>query len=203
MNSQELISSGIIELYCLGIASDEERLLVEELANGDASIIREIASVNEALAHYAISSPPKNPPVGLKEKILASITSDGKKDANLTLPPRLIHSSTIEEWLNYLDENEILEPAEYEGVYFMELPGNEDYYTYVVFAKEGGVVPEETHHTHDEYLLICKGTCEMTIGGEKNTYSAGDFIEITPGIPHSAFITGKERMIVIGQRRAA
>jgi hypothetical protein len=35
MNTKELIESGVIELYCLGIASEDEVRLVEQLSKKD------------------------------------------------------------------------------------------------------------------------------------------------------------------------
>lgn len=203
MNVKELISSGVIELYCLGIASDEERSVVEELMLKDPSVKEEIALINDALAHYAVAASAVIPSVTLKEKILSAIQSPEAEPTPVNLPPKLTPQSTAQEWLQYLSDEHIEEPAEHDDVHMIELPGTESYYSYAVFARPGGIVNEETHFGHDEYLLIVEGECEMTIGGKTQAYKPGDFITITPGIPHSAVVTGKSRMIVIGQRRAA
>lgn len=202
MTAKDLIESGIIELYCLGIASDEEQLLVEQLAAHDQLLREEIASVNDALAAYAVAVSTASPSQRLREKILSSIQSPSSaENGMINLPPLLTPQSQPKEWLDYLEEQHIAPVAE--DLTMIELPGTEDYYTYAVFGKPGDIVNEEIHNGHDEYLLICTGTCEMTIGGIKKYYKAGDFITINPAVPHSAKVTGTERMIVIGQRRAA
>jgi len=203
MNTKELIESGVIELYCLGIASEDEVRLVEQLSKKDPAIQEEIASINNVLASYALASSVSQPPSHLKSRILDSIISRESTLIHDNLPPVLSRNSTVEEWKNYLHEINIHEPADYEGVCFMELPGNDAFYSYAVFARPGGIVEEEIHTEHNEYLLICNGECEMTIGGKRSRYIAGDFIELLPGIPHSARVTGTEHMLVIGQRRAA
>lgn len=203
MNAKELIESGIIELYCLGIASKEEKLLVEQLAEEDLLLKEEIAAVNDALANYAVSVSSVSPPQNLKQKILSSIQSPVSTALLSNFPPILTSKSTTVEWFEYLAEQNIKEPEEHDDVLMIELPGTEDFYTYLVFGKPGGIVGEETHFGHDEYLLICEGECEMTIAGKKLRYKTGDFLTITPGTPHSAIVTGTQRMIVIGQRRAA
>lgn len=201
MTAKELIESGIIELYCLGIASEEEKLLVDQLAVHDDLLKQEIASVNDALAAYAVAASTVSPSQRIKEKILSSIQSSTSENGVINLPPLLTPQSQPKEWLEYLEENHIA-PA-VDDLQMIELPGTEAYYTYAVFGKPGDMVGEEIHNGHDEYLLICTGTCEMTIGGIKKYYKAGDFLTINPAIPHSAKVTGTERMIVIGQRRAA
>jgi len=198
MNARELIDSGIIELYVLGIADDADRALVESLAKKDKLVQEEIASVNDALAIYASASAVSVPSSDLKNKILGFIEKSQSE-----LPPMLTPHSTAEEWISYLRKNHISSPKNFKGLYVLELPGNEDYYTYVVWGNKGDIVPDEVHHAHDEFLLICKGDCEMTIDGITSPYKGGDFIAIAPGIAHSALITGDELMLVIGQRRLA
>jgi mannose-6-phosphate isomerase-like protein (cupin superfamily) len=196
MNGKELIESGIIELYVLGIADQDEVALIEQLAGNDEAVRNEIAAINDALASYALVSA-QPAPSKVKEDILKFIQSA------VPLPPKLTSSSTPTEWMEYLKENKFAPPQDFEGIYFLELPGNEDYYTYAVWGRDGDYVDEEEHGNHDEFLLICEGECEMVINGKRTSHKPGDFIEIAPGIPHSAQVTGKERMLVIGQRRAA
>ncbi|MEO6167582.1 MAG: cupin domain-containing protein [Chitinophagales bacterium] len=204
MTAKDLIESGIIELYCLGIASEEEQLLVEQLSVHDELLMEEIASVNNALAAYAVAVSTVLPSQRLKEKILSSIQLSAVVESGvMNLPPLLTPQSQPDEWLKYLTDQEIVCPADQHDLLMIELPGTEDYYTYAVFGKPGDMVDEEMHTGCDEYLLICSGSCEMTIAGIKISYKAGDFLTITPGKAHSAKVTGTERMIVIGQRRAA
>ncbi|HYV91846.1 MAG TPA: cupin domain-containing protein [Chitinophagales bacterium] len=198
MNAKELIDSGIIELYVMGIAGDDECVLVETLAQEDDIVRHEIASVNDALIAYSATNVSPVLPAGLKNKILGFIESSHSK-----LPPRLTAESTANEWLQYLEEQQINPPENFHGIYFLELPGTEDYYTYAVWGKNGDYVDEEFHPLHHEYLFVCNGECEMTINGKKSEHRGGDFIEIAPGVPHSARVLGKELMLVIGQRRAA
>jgi quercetin dioxygenase-like cupin family protein len=198
MNAKELIDSGIIELYVMGIADDDECMLVETLAQQDDIVRDEIASVNEALIAYSATNVAPVLPSDLKNKILRSIESSQSK-----LPPKLTSRSTAKEWLEYLEDQQIKAPENFEGIYFLELPGNEDYYSYAVWGKNGDYVDEEFHPAHDEFLFVCSGECEMTIDGKKSEHKGGDYIEIAPGVPHSARVLGKELMLVIGQRRAA
>ncbi|MBK9732587.1 MAG: cupin domain-containing protein [Chitinophagaceae bacterium] len=203
MTSRDLIASGVIELYCLGIASEEENLLVEQLALNDQLLKDEIAAVNDALAKFAVAVSNIAPPQYLKEKIISTIESINIEKPTGNLPPRLTAESTITEWLDYLKVNQVAPSETKEELVVIDLPGTEDFVTYVVFGKPGAGVAEEVHSGHDEYLFICKGECEMTIAGIKSAHKPGDFLTITPGTLHSAVVTGNGPMIVIGQRRAA
>lgn len=203
MTAQDLIESGIVELYCLGIASDDEKKLVEEMAAADHALQEEIAAVNEALARYALAASSQVHKESVKEKIFASIQSHSATGEPEHFPPLLDKSSKAGDWLNYLAEYQILPAEPASGLEMIELPGNDACYTYVVIGEPGAVVDEEVHEGHEEFLLICSGTCEMVINGERKAYHAGDLISIVPGIRHSGLVTGSEQMIVIGQRRAA
>lgn len=203
MTAQDLIESGIVELYCLGIASDDEKKLVEEMAAIDHALQEEIAAVHEALARYALAASSQVHKTGVKEKIFASIQAESASGEQEHFPPLLNYSSKAGDWLNYLDAHHIAPAEQANGIEMIELPGNDAYYTYVVFGRPGDVVDEEVHNGHQEFLLICSGTCDMVIDGVRKPYQAGDLISIVPGTRHSGVITGTERMIVIGQRRAA
>ena len=202
MTAKELIESGIIELYCLGIADGYENSLVEHFAATNHEIADEIAEVSEALAMFSIASAGIRHPKGLKENFLSNLQDKEKQDDLPQLPPKITSASRPGEWMEYLHQHQIKDPA-HQAVAMVVLPGTKNYFTYVVFASPGGIVDEEMHQTHDEFLLICQGECEMTIGENTAVYKAGSLITITLGIHHSARILGKKRMIAIGQRRAA
>src|SRR5438874_814853 len=112
MNPRELIESGIIELYVLGMADDADRALVEILAKNDQSVQDEIAAVNDALAAYASVTAASVPAADLKNKILSFIESSQSQ-----LPPLLSKESTAEDWIKYLDAQQIAAPKNFKGVY--------------------------------------------------------------------------------------
>ncbi|MEO5673004.1 MAG: cupin domain-containing protein [Chitinophagales bacterium] len=198
MNARQLIESGIIELYVLGIASDVEKKLVEKLALSEENVLNEIKAVNEVLGNYAASEAMMYNRPGLRNKIMDTLDSYSSN-----LPPLLTAESTPKQWLDYLAAQHINPPSRFSGIYFLELPGTKEYYTYAVWGKNGDFVPEEVHTSKDEYLFVCSGECEMNIDGKKTMHKAGDYIEIPSGLSHFGRVLGAETMLVIGQRRAA
>ena len=73
MNTQEYISSGIVESYVLGLASEDERREFEAMCDQHAEVLQarlafEIAMEKEAM-QYAIP-----PPADVKQKVLAAVS---------------------------------------------------------------------------------------------------------------------------------
>jgi len=197
MEINELISSGLIEVYCLGMASDEEKSLVENQAAINKSVRREIELVREALVQLGRSSS-ATPPASLKIKILDLI----EEVPIYSFPPRVSLSSRADEWLEYLEQNKITTPDSYDVLHLMDLPGNEKQVTYIVWAKKGTVV-EESHSEEEEYLLMLKGHCSIIINGKIGYYKEGDIAFIPKGAVHRAEVLSDEPMLIIGQRIAA
>ena len=72
MNRKEIIESGILESYALGIASDEERRQVELLLSTDETLREELNKIEEALFKYA-SSHAVMPPDKVKENLFEKL----------------------------------------------------------------------------------------------------------------------------------
>ncbi len=201
MKIKELISSGIIEIYCMGLASDEEVKEIEKYALESKEVRDEILSVSETLNHYALSVS-KNPSSSLKNKIVNYIINAEKGNQKFQFPPRLSNTSTVSEWFKYISDNNISPPENYEEAFLLDLPGSEKQTTYIAWAKKGAVV-EEMHENEDEYLFMLKGYCSVTINGIIGYYREGDIVFIPGKALHRAEVLSDEPMILIGQRIAA
>lgn len=81
MDIKALKDSGILELYVLGLASEEEVRSVETLLKQHPEIAEEVALLQEALYRYALAHS-VDPPEGLKEKILHSIAESTSASAH-------------------------------------------------------------------------------------------------------------------------
>ena len=201
MEIKDFISSGILEVYCLGLASQDEIKLVEKFSRESKEVRDEIESVHETLNNYAFASL-KNPPAFLKDKIINSVLNQNALDKKLKLPPRLNSDSTVSEWMKYISDNNISPPENYGDVYLLDLPTNEKLTTYIAWANKGAVV-EESHENEDEYLFMLKGHCSVTINGIVGYYREGDIVFIPGKTLHRAEVLSDEPMILIGQRIAA
>ncbi|MEO8570026.1 MAG: anti-sigma factor [Ginsengibacter sp.] len=82
MNSNDIISSGFLELYAMGLSSPEETVQVESWIAEYPEVKKELQEVEMSLESYALAHAIE--PSGLvKEKIFSQINADGKK-ANLS-----------------------------------------------------------------------------------------------------------------------
>ena len=200
METNSLISSGIIELYCMGIASDQDKILVEQAAAKSKEVRDEITAVCDALYLYS-SVIGKEPREEMKNKIMDAINAE-KEAQTISFPPRITKNTTVIEWLKYMADNKITQPSPGDDVQILDLPGNEKQVTYIAWAKKG-VVVEESHADENEYLLMLIGRCSITLNGVINKYKAGDVIYIPKNSIHRAEALSDELMLLIGQRVAA
>lgn len=72
MNVQEIISSGLLELYAAGIATDAEKQQVEAWQQQYPEVAAELNAIEAGLESYAQANAVA-PAAGLKEKLLAQI----------------------------------------------------------------------------------------------------------------------------------
>ena len=77
MNAQEIISSGILELYCSGLTSAAETAEVVQWAQQYPEVAAEIEAIQSSLEGYA-QAHAIVPDASVKEKIFASINSNEK-----------------------------------------------------------------------------------------------------------------------------
>ena len=188
---EDIISSGLLELYCFGLASSEEMEQVQTMKDKYVKVRDEIALI-EATINARIVQEGIKPSDSAKERLMLSFTA-----AELGLPALLSQVSSIDEWLNYLEQNNIrLNP----GIPYLwtELPSTPDLVSYAVWAPKGMNVEEE-HDDEEERLLMLSGTCNISINGAVTEYCAGDFIVIPEKTWHKAESTS-EMMVLVGQR---
>ncbi len=75
MNINDIISSGLLELYAMGLSSPEERLQVEAWINEYPEVKQELESIELSLETYA-GAYAVEPPASVKQKILSQIAPD-------------------------------------------------------------------------------------------------------------------------------
>ena len=94
MNTQEYISSGIVESYVLGLASDEERREFEKMCDQYPELLAARTAFELALEKQAMENAIA-PPAELKNKIAEQIGAAGKVVSMQSAPVRKIS------WLKY------------------------------------------------------------------------------------------------------
>jgi quercetin dioxygenase-like cupin family protein len=198
MDIAAYIASGILESYCLGQVTEEERAAVEQYAIEYPEIRAELKQINDSLAFYSEQNGLK-PDASVKTKLLLKIYEQ-QSGAGKKFPPLVKENSAAADFIKWLDENKFDEPAvPFENLASVELPSTDTVANFLVWARHGH--KEEEHTDCNEFIVILKGHCDMFFSGIKKHYGTGDIIVIPPGIPHSAVVTSAEPMFAVVQRQ--
>ncbi len=92
MNKEEFISSGLLELYAMGISSDEETQMVNEHLQQFPELKEELKEIEIALENYALSNAVE-PSSSVKEKIINQVFPGAEKKVPQTAPVVSINKS--------------------------------------------------------------------------------------------------------------
>jgi anti-sigma-K factor RskA len=96
VNTQEYISSGIVESYVLGLASDEERRGFEQMCRQYPEVLAARTAFELALEKQAMENS-ITPPAGLKSKIFTQLDSSSSAKV-IAMQPAVVKSMN---WLKY------------------------------------------------------------------------------------------------------
>lgn len=77
MNKEEIISSGLLELFALGISSPEETQKVKEALEQYPELKEELKDIEEALENYALANAVA-PPSSVRERVLNQVFPDAE-----------------------------------------------------------------------------------------------------------------------------
>ncbi|MFD0764383.1 cupin domain-containing protein [Mucilaginibacter lutimaris] len=121
----------------------------------------------------------KEPPTGIREKILGSLGFDGKRLKIKSLPE-------INKYTNHLSWLEVIDPLIPEQpvkiIFMRELRRDDKIVQTLVITRVD--VAEETHESYTESFFILKGRCVCTVGGNVFELGPGNYLSIPPYIPH-------------------
>jgi len=199
---REYIESGILELYVLGNVSQEEAKKVELLATEHEKIKNEINLISQTLEQLAMSQAVPTP-VTVKPFVFAIIdyTERLKSGEKPAFPPALNKNSTIENYAEWLNRDDVFLPDDFEIFHAKIIGYTPEVMTAIVWLKFGA--PAETHNNEFERFLVIEGACEITFGDEAHYLKAGDFLQIPLFLAHTVKVTSDIPCKVILQRVAA
>ncbi len=188
MDIKAFIASGILEEYVLGVISNDDKVIVENIALQHIEVKNEISLIEQSLEVYA-NEHAINPPENLKANILNFIEEEGTSQKAPILTP----NSKISDYTYWLIK--IKEPKEYENMHMETIAEYESAKVVIAWIKEG-----ETDHTHTDYsenFLIIEGSCIATINGKKSHFGPGDYASFPINQNHSYTITSTIPMKVV------
>ena len=168
MDFNAYISSGILELYCIGLVTDAERAEVEQYAAQYPAIKIEIAYISASLEAYALANG-ISPAGKLKpELLLKAYQLDS--GAGKQYPPLVNEATTVGDFVKWVKKKSFPSPGpDLTNLFTCDLPSTDTVINFMVWAKQG--LDEEEHTHYNEYVMILEGHCDMFMKGEKKYYS--------------------------------
>jgi mannose-6-phosphate isomerase-like protein (cupin superfamily) len=201
MNVKAFIASGIIEKYCMGNCSMEEREKVQSMAATYPAIQAELDLLSHSFEQYALANQVK-PSGSVKTALMQSIyRQQATSDSNFA---PLISAGNIESikllkyWLEAHPQDPPVVP--YENQFPIASASTDMVTNFFVYVKKGHET--EMHDHFVEYLYILDGSCIMNFDGKEKSFHAGELICIEPLCTHTATVTSTHPMLAFVQRQA-
>lgn len=201
--SKEYIDSGILEMYVLGLTTDEENIEITKQSEVNSEIAEEIERITENLILYA-ESKSKDVDITLKPMLLATIdymerVSNGEE---VIAPPILTEATIINDFSKWLDRKDMVIPSDFVDFHAKLIGHNQEATTAIAWLKYGS--PHETHHKLVEKFYILEGTCDIvTDDGTTHSLVRGDYFSIPLHVGHYVKVTSEIPCKLILQRIAA
>ena len=202
MGIKEYIESGLLELYVLGNATKKQSAEVEKMASAYPEIAAEIEIICEALNKYAqLIAVAPNPVVKPFLMAVIDYSERIKNGEEISFPPVLTQNSSVEDYGNWLNRNDMCTPVDLSDVYAKIIGNTDTVITAIVWIKK--YAPQEIHDNEYERFLIVEGTCDIVVDNEINHLVPGDYFAIPLYKHHSVKVTSAIPCKIILQRVAA
>jgi quercetin dioxygenase-like cupin family protein len=198
MTATELITSGILESYCLGFTNREENDSIREMAEQYSDVKQEIAKIKKSLSAYLVNREIQ-PSASVKTGVMHTIYAQ-QAVVKREFVPLMHRNADFTGYYEAAAANQLVQVSEPFGdIYVKELPSTNEIINFAVWVKNGH--EEEAHPDRNEYIAILEGSCDMFMNGIKKSYSKGEIICIEAGVLHHAVITSSEPMFALVQRQ--
>ena len=201
LSSKEYIESGILELYILGITSEDETKAVEMMASSDPAVKQEIVLISASLESYAMANAIDPNPI-IRPFLLATIdyTERLKDGEPVSVPPLLNENSQVAHFDSWLNRSDMV-ASDTDSVYAKIIGYTPEAITAIVWLKD--YAPHEVHDNEYERFLIVEGTCDIIVEDQVNQLIPGDYFAIPLHKNHLVKVTSSIPCKVILQRVAA
>ena len=202
MSIDQIISSGILELYVLDDLSLSEKLLVEEAMEQSDAIKYELFEIEKALETYAFDHA-ISVTATIKPMLFAGINFKDrlqKGEVPIT-PPALSAKSKISDFSQWLEREDMQAPDDYDSIYAKIINSDKKKTTLIVWLNDGA--PDETHTDEFEKFLVIEGSCDIKIGDTEHSLQRGDYLSIPLFASHSVEVTSHCPCKIILERAAA
>ncbi len=201
-NLESFLESGILEMYVLGLTSEEESREVVKMAAVYKEVRKELDAITETLKIYAESK--ANFINGtIKPMMLASIDYEErlKSGEQPTFPAILNDDSKISDYSEWLNREDMVMPEDFNGTHVKIIGYTPEASTAIVWIQDE--TPYEVHTDEHEKFLILEGTCDIDIDGTIHSMIPGNYLSIPLHAGHVVKVTSQTPCKLILQRVAA
>lgn len=193
MNEQDIIASGMIESYCLGLLGTAEAAELEQYARQYAGVKQSIDAFQASLEQMAFDTAVAPAP-GVKQSIIQLLDNLAlEEQSDLNQLPLLNRYSDAAQWLKLVEP---LLPATIEGMNVQELRNDNGIVQLLICTEID--YPDEVHELEQECFIVLKGKCRCYIEDDIAELGAGDFISIPMYKHHDVRVV--EPVIAVVQR---
>ena len=184
MNVQEYIASGILQEYCLGSLTEEEKAVVDH----NCYLFPEIKKALET-CEAAIQTPVPGP---LKQTIWNLLENINREEKGLEALPVLNRFSERDTWLQMVQP---FLPGVLEDQFIRVIRDDAQCTQMILWSRID--IPEEEHHELQECFMVLEGECECYVGDDVFRLGAGGYLEIPLHTPHSVKILSSTVLAVV------
>lgn len=201
-NIKDYIESGILELYVLGVTTNEETEHIAKFVLSNFEVREEIENISAALEDYTNQNSIIPDPT-IKPFLMAVIdyTQRLKNGEEPSFPTVLNEDSKISDYQQWLNKADVKLPKGFKDFHAKIIGYTPEVTTAIIWIKD--MAPAETHKHELEKFLILEGTCDITIDNKVHSLKAGDYLSIPLYKKHDVRITSSIPCKAILQRIAA
>lgn len=180
---QEIIASGILEMYVLGAVTEAERAAIVELAADSKHIKEEISRIETALESYAKTNA-VTPPATVKPFLFAQIDYRERLKAGepIVKAPLLSELTTVSDFAPWLSRKDMVFPADKPAVFAKILSAQNNTTTAMAWLVYGS--PPEEHKDKYERFFILEGACQIIYEDRIVELNVGDYHSVPPLVAH-------------------
>lgn len=205
MNIQEYIHSGVIEDYCLGIASPQQVEELEGYCDEYPEILSALKAAQDNMLQY-LEGFSQTPPVGVLDEITSEIDSRSELEGVYIEPEtgqlnqfvRLSKYSDYRQWRTLTKD---LQPPADTDFYVHNLYRDDKNHLAVLWFNDQ--IPEEEHDDLKESFMVLEGECTAYLDDKAIELKTGDYWDIPLYVEHSFKNTGKGMVKTVVLRQAA
>ena len=199
MDRNEILQSGLLELYVMGNLSDDDLRVVQNALAKDSLLVDELNKIEEAFFLYAQAHAVKPHPA-VKPFLMAKIDYAERLKAGETPSkvPLLRADSTIDDFKTWINRGDIQLRDGFDGMQATIIAQEPEKLTALIWLAQGA--PPEVHTTEKESFLVVEGSCDFIVGNDVHPLKAGDYLSIPLHVSHRAKVTSAIPCKIILQR---